>query len=160
MATKKHTLQSFIRYYKRETGATEVNMHEVAQFALARGWKAPVPKRPVDLLAKEFSQAAREEIRYDKKTGKPYRANHAFTQRQGETQLTLWVDIDEAPRGPMLKSLINRREQMVGDAVQLTLDANHWNSINPQEDPIDLPLDFSDDVEWRLNADDDEAKAA
>ena len=52
----------------------------------------------------------------------------------------------------MLKSLINRRQQMVGDALQLDLDAEHWNNINPNEVPIQLPLDFTDDVEWAKNA--------
>ena len=44
-----------------------------------------------------------------------------------------------------------RREQMVGDALQLNLDAEHWSNEHPNEEPIQLPLDFSDDVEWRKN---------
>lgn len=40
---------------------------------------------------------------------------------------------------------------MVGDAVQLTFDAMHWNRVNQNEDPIDMPMDLTDDVEWRLN---------
>ena len=51
----------------------------------------------------------------------------------------------------MHKSLIMRREQMVGDGVQLTLDAMHWNNINPKEEPITIPLDFTEDNEERLN---------
>ena len=51
----------------------------------------------------------------------------------------------------MHKSLIMRREQMVGDGVQLTLDAMHWNNINPKEEPITIPLDFTEDIEERLN---------
>ncbi len=60
----------------------------------------------------------------------------------------------------MLKSLINRREQMVGDGLQLTLDADHWNSIHMDEEPISIPLDFTDDVAWRKNAPDENEKAA
>ena len=60
----------------------------------------------------------------------------------------------------MLKSLVQRREQMVGDGLQLTLDALHWNSIHPSEEPINLPLDFTDDVEWRINAPDEEKKVS
>jgi len=69
--------------------------------------------------------------------------------------MTFWVDIDEAPRKHMHKSLVNRREQMVGDGLQLTLDSDHWNSINPNEEPINLPIDFTDDIEWRKNAPDE-----
>jgi hypothetical protein len=158
--TKHQEMQRLIRRYKEQTGAKEVNMHDVAAFAASMGWRLPKPTRPIDLLAKEFSQAAREEIRRDGKTGRPYRANHALTTWQGGVQLTLWVDIDEAPRGPMLKSLVNRREQMVGDGLQLTLDADHWNSINSSEDPITIPMDFTDDVEWRKNSPEDAGKAA
>ena len=46
---------------------------------------------------------------------------------------------------------------MVGDTLQLDLDAEHWNNIHPEEQPIQLPLDFTDDVEWRKNAPDEEA---
>ncbi|MCI0590526.1 MAG: hypothetical protein L0Y67_02810 [Gammaproteobacteria bacterium] len=156
MGTKHQKMQSFIRYYKEKTGNKEVNMHGVAQFAADKGWSLPTPPNPIDLLAKEFSQAAREEIRRDKKTGKPYRANHAYSTTQGTQQLTFWFDIDEAPpRHIMVKSLVNRREQMVGDGLQLTLDADHWNSIHPNEEPIVMPLDFTDDVEWRKNAPDE-----
>ena len=133
MSKKSQERQRFIRYYKDKTGIKEVDMHKVAKFAADMGWTLPTPPDPLDLLAKQFSQSAREETRKDKKTGRPYRANHAFTITQGQEQLTLWVDIDEATRPQMHKSLVNRREQMVGDALHLTLDAQHWNSINPDE---------------------------
>jgi hypothetical protein len=152
MSTKNREMQRLIRYYKDQTGKTEVDMKEVAAFAVEKGWKLPKPPDPLDLLTREFTQAAREEIRYDKKTGQPYRANHAFAVKHGDTQLHLWIDIDEAPRIPMYKSLVMRREQMVGDGLQLTLDADHWNSIHPDEKPITMPLDFTDDITWRKNA--------
>ena len=157
MTSKRQQMQKLIRFYKDETGEKEVGMHKVAASATKKGWPLPKPIDPLDLLAKQFSSAAREEIRHDKKTGRPYRANHAFNTNHGGQQLTLWVDIDEAPRKPMLKSLINRREQMVGDGLQLTLDADHWNSIHSGEEPITLPMDFTDDVEWRKNAPDEDA---
>ena len=49
---------------------------------------------------------------------------------------------------------------MVGDGLQLTLDAMHWNSINPKEDPIVIPLDFTEDVEERLSISDPLEKAS
>lgn len=51
----------------------------------------------------------------------------------------------------MHKSLIMRRGQMVDDALLATYDADHWNSINPDQEPIIIPLDFTEDVEWRKN---------
>lgn len=141
-------MQGIIRLYKQATGASEVDMHEVAAFAVNRYHMAlPKPADPLDLLASQFSQAAREEIRHEKGTGKPYRANHAVPTPNGQGYF--WIDIDEAPRKPMQRSLINRREQIVGDALQLSFDAEHWNTIHPNEAPIIVPLDFSDDVEER-----------
>ena len=49
---------------------------------------------------------------------------------------------------------------MVGDAVQLTFDVMHWNRINTEVEPIDMPVDFTDDVQWRMNEPDEDNKAA
>jgi len=52
----------------------------------------------------------------------------------------------------MLRSLGIRREQMVGDGLMLSYDADHWNRIHPDQEPIQIELDFTDDVAWRKNA--------
>lgn len=160
MASKSQQKQRMIRLYKETRGITEVDMKEVAKFAAERGWPLPSPQDPLDRLAKEFTQAARDEIRYDQVTGKPYRANHAIPTTHEQLTFYRWIDIDEAPRAPIQKSLINRREQVVDDMVQLTLDAEHWNRIHPDEEPIEIPGDFTDDVEWRMNAPDEKQKVA
>lgn len=159
MATKSQEMQKFIRHYRQVTGNTVWDMHDVAKLAEKMGWKLPKPQTPLEMLAKEFSKAAREETRTDSKTGRPYRVNHAFTS-DDDKQLTLWVDIDEAPRKHMLKSAVSRREQVVGDLVQLTFDLDHWNRVNPKDEPIVMPLDFNDDVEWRKNGGDAQEGAA
>jgi hypothetical protein len=63
------------------------------------------------------------------------------------------------PRLQMRKSLVNKREQMVGEAVRHTVDMEHWNRINPDEEPLQFPLDFTDDVESRRNAPGEDQKA-
>jgi predicted P-loop ATPase len=62
----------------------------------------------------------------------------------------LWIDIDEAPRKIMVKSTVMRREQVVGDMVQLFLDLEHWNRKNSDEKPIVLVTDVTDDINERL----------
>lgn len=158
--TRTQELQRLYHHYKEVTGKTEVSMHDVAKFALRKGWPLPSPIDPIDRLAKDFSRAAREEIKHDQRTGRPYRVNHAVTTSRGSKQLTLWIEIDEAQRKPMLKSLIQRREQMVGDGLQLSFDMEHWNIIHPDQEPIALPLDLTDDVEWRKNAPRDDKQAS
>ena len=62
------------------------------------GWKMPVPPDPLDMLAKQFSQAAGEETRVDKETKRSYKANLAITERTKDgRQLTLWIDVDDNP---------------------------------------------------------------
>jgi hypothetical protein len=153
-------MQGIIRLYREETGIQSVDMHEVAKYAVSKGWPLPKPKDPIDRLAEQFSSVAREEVRRDMVTGRPYRANLAVTTWQSSEQLTLWTDIDIAPRPIAHKSFIQRREQMVGDAVQLSFDVEHWNRVNPSDEPIEMPMDFTEDVEWRKNAPDDDGKAA
>jgi len=50
----------------------------------------------------------------------------------------------------MQKAFAQRRGQIVGDCHQLRLDVDHYNDIKPDEAPINLVLDFRDDVEEML----------
>jgi hypothetical protein len=155
-------MQRLIQMYREETGENSVNMHDVAMFALGKGWPMPKPKSPTDLLAEQFSKAAREEYRRDEVTGRPYRANLAVVVNQGKPgeQYTLWTDIDSAPRPVAKKSIQQRREQVVGDVVHMSDDVDHWNRVNPNEEPLTVELDFGPDVEWRRNAPEQDEEAA
>lgn len=155
-------MQRLIRRYKDETGITDIDMKEVAKFAIKCGWPMPIPKSPIDMLAKQFTNAARQETRHDPQTGRPYRANHSLPYKQGNETLHLWVDIDDVTttRKKMQKSLTLRREQMVGDGLQLTYDADHWNATHLDEDPIQLEMDLSFDIALRKNSDGGEVEAA
>lgn len=161
MATRVQRQQRFIRYYKEQTSKKEVNMHEVAEFARKMGWPLPKPADPMDLLAKQFSEAAREETRRDKETKRPYKANLAITRRlPNGKQLAFWFDVDEdPPRHRMVKGLTLYREQMVSEAVIGTNTAAHWNRLHPKEEPVPFENDLRDDVEWRLNAPDEHEDA-
>lgn len=160
MASKHVELQRWIREYRSKTGIKEVDHHKLAKWLKARGWKMPEPQDPIDMLAKQLSEAARLETREDEVTGHEYRAYHSFTVKlPNGQQLHLWVDIDEASRQQMLKSSMNKREQMIGEALRLANDVEHWNRINPDKEPIQIPLDFTDDVEWRRNAPEEDEKA-
>lgn len=88
--------QRLIRAFKDETGESEVDMRKVAEFAVRKGWPLPQPTHPLDLLAKQFADAARQETRRDPKTGNPYRANHAVPHKDATGQTSfIWVDMDD-----------------------------------------------------------------
>ena len=131
----KRQRQRQIRLYLEETGKSAFDMNEVAEWAMKRGIKAPQPQRPIDLLAKQFRDAARSEILHDPDDGKPYRVYHAV-RNDGQLGLFTWVNIHDAPRRAMHKSAYQRREQMIGDGLQLTLDLRTWNKLHSDEEPI------------------------
>lgn len=158
--TKSEKMQDFVRFVKEKHGVVSVDMRTVAAEAEKLGWKMPKPKTPIDLLAAQFSDAQREEIRKDEETGHPYRANLAVSTWKDNVQSVLWTDIDVAPRHTAHMALSQYRKQMIGEAVQMTLTADHWNRKNPTEEPIKPELDFGPDVEWELNVPVVEAKAA
>ena len=158
--SKRQERQRFIRHYKDATGEQEIEMHKVAAYAKSIGWKMPTPPSDVDMLAKLFADDAQAERKYDKQTGKPYRAYQAIPVSSGQLNLFVYVDTDEATRSQMVKSTVHRREQIVTDAYSLTLDLDHWHSVNLNEEQIELPLDLTFDVELRKAADDEGSEGA
>lgn len=159
--SKARDYAQLIALYQARTGKTDFEMHDVAKFGEANGFKMPEPKSPIDELAKQLSKAARETTRPDA-TGVHYRAYHNVILHapNGKTQVS-WFDIDQSPPRHRMKQALNqRREQMVGDAVQLTIDADHWNKSNSTQEAIQMELDFNPDVEWRRNAPKEEEKDA
>ncbi len=153
MAGKKE-LQKIIALYRIITGETELDPRKMADFAVKNGIPLPQPKDPLELLAREISAAAREELRHDEKTRRPYRAYHSLPIEHRDGQVSfVFVDIEDATRPQMHRSLTKRREQMVGDAVHMVYDADRWNSQHPDLEPIQMALDFGPDVEWRKASD-------
>jgi hypothetical protein len=153
-------MQRFIKLYRKESGNQSVTMAEVAEYAASKGWELPKPRTGLERLAEQFAAAAREEVRRDEVTGRPYRANMAVTDYINGQQSTLWTDIDEASRPIAHKALKQRRNQMIGDAVHLAYDVEHWNRVNPGEMPIQMPLDFTDDVAEHMAADEGDNQEA
>lgn len=155
----------FIRYWKEQTGETEVDMIEVAKLAIKMGWKVPPPVSDEERLAKGFKAATRQDIRYDRKTGRPYRGYHAVPKMDPDgRQMTFrFVDIDDPDTKPhrFKKACVLRREQAVDDLTQLRLDQQHWNDNRPEDQQVsELPADCEMDVEIRIASMDDEDDAA
>lgn len=45
---------------------------------------------------------------------------------------------------------------IINDAVQLSLDLEHWNRVNSDEQPINVSFDLDEEVEWEKHARDAE----
>jgi hypothetical protein len=156
--------QKFLRYWQETTGSDEIDLDAVAEMALSMGWVAPPPLTPRERLAKQFKDGMRQDVRHDRKTGRPYRGYHAVPKYSAEGQLVFsYIDIDNPRTKPenFKKACVTRREQSVGDMYQLFLDQTHWNDTRPPEQQVPiLPADLGFDIELRLAADDEEPKAA
>lgn len=79
-----------------------------------------------------------------------YRANHAFKEKHGDKQLTIWVQLENATHPQMRASATNRRDGIIADCAQLKKDSIVWNTKNPNEEQINMVLDFEEDVNERL----------
>lgn len=157
MATLVQKRQNFIRWYRGKAGKKEIDMHDVARAAQTMGWELPTPRDPLDMLAKQFSEAAGEETRNDKKTKRVYKAQLAITERRKDgKQATLWLDVDDdPPRHRIEKGLKRYREQMVGEAVIGRNTAEHWNRTHPDQRALKFVTDLTTDVNERLKAPED-----
>lgn len=149
----------WIQLYRDKTGKKEIDMHDVAKFALANGYPPPRPKTAEEIVANLFSRAARQHVRNDPETGEPYRVNHCIPSPNG--QGFLWLNVDDAPsREKMVISLTIRREQSIGDMTQQARDADRWNRVCPDQEPIHIQLDLTFDVELRRHADEADREEA
>lgn len=95
-----------------------------------------------------IAQVFRGEYRTDA-LGQRYRAKHAVRSKKGNKTMPLWADIDDgrAPRDHFVRSFARRRNQIVGDCFQLKTDVDVYNGKHPTQQPIQIPLDFTYDVE-------------
>jgi len=96
-----------------------------------------------------MGSALREEMATDD-TGRRYRVNlHVRISREG-VQYNMWAQMGYAPHEHMEISFAQRREQVIGDCVQLKTDVDVYNRLNAGVRPaIQLVLDFTDDVAER-----------
>lgn len=156
--------QKFIRFWQEQTGNDEIDVDAVAELALQMGWEAPLPLTPKERLAKQFKEGMRQDVRHDCKTGRPYKGYHAVPKYTVDGQLTFsYIDIDDPKTKPenFHKACVMRREQSVGDQLQLRLDQLHWNENRPAAQQVGLlPADMEFDIELRLADMDDKPEAA
>jgi len=97
----------------------------------------------------EMAQALREEYRTDS-AGRRYRAKHAVRRVLAGRQMSLWGDIDKDPRAYVEIAFAQKRRRIAGELHQLKVDVDHYNGAHPNEAPIQLSLNFEDDILERL----------
>jgi hypothetical protein len=149
MSAYANQVKAYLERYQAEVGDSElIDPHAVAAWAYDKGLHKPNLKTVIDAIAADIAQVFREEYRTDA-LGQRYRAKHAAREKKAGKSMSLWADIDDdrAPREHFQRSFAQRRQQIVGDCFQLKTDVDVYNGKHPEAEPIQIPLDFSYDVE-------------
>ena len=145
MATFQEQMQAIFGRYNSEVDSAPVTLDEVAVWAIENRLFQPAPRDVVKLCREALADSLRQERRVDAK-GRRYRAKHSVRMTVGGAQLSLWADIDNAPQSFMEKSFGQRRKAIVDDSFQIKQDVDHYNDEHPDQSPIQMVLDFTDDV--------------
>ncbi len=149
MATKNEKLQQVWHRYDNDHKHLPTSARQAAEWAVSEGLLDLPEIDPYDVLAGEMAQALRSEIHTDEH-GRRYRVNHAVRVTKSGVQHTFWGMLGYAPHSHMEKAFFQRREQVIGDLVQLKTDIEVYNDLNVGKNPrIQLVLDFTDDVAER-----------
>jgi len=146
---KTEKLQFLWKHYEEEHGHQPIGTRPVVDWAVSKGLLDLPTVDPYDVLASQMAQALRAETAVDGH-GRIYRVNHAVKIMRNGVQTTLWAMLGYASREHMEITFTQRREQIVGDCLQLRTDVDAYNELNPAKPPIQLELDFSEDVAERL----------
>ncbi len=146
--TQTEEFQRLWREFELEHDHKAVSAREVVDWAVAKGSLRLPRVDPRDVLASQMSRALREEYGVDGK-GRRYRLNHAMRVTKDGVQLTIWGVLGYAPHTHMQRAFTQRREQVIGDLVQLAVDVEVYNEQIPEDKHIQLVLDFADDVAER-----------
>mgnify|MGYP001549089774 CR=1 FL=1 len=149
MSAYANQVKSYIERYQSEVGGEgRRDPYVGAEWAYRNGLHKPSIRTVVDAIAADIAQQFREDYRTDA-NGQRYRAMHAVRAKKGDKTMSLWADMDDerAPRNHFVRSFAQRRQQIVGDCYQLKTDVDVYNAKDPTQSPIQVPLDFTYDVE-------------
>ncbi len=156
MVAYNEQLQRVWQQYEEEHGRAAASARDVVVWGVSHGLISLAHRDPYDQLAEDMSRALREQYSTDAK-GRRYRVNHAVRVYKNGVQLTFWAMMRYAERPHMERAFTQRREQIVGDCSQLRTDVDVYNDFHPEDRPVPLVLNFTDDVEERMNLGKDDA---
>lgn len=143
--TYQEQLNAIFDRYCEEVSSDPTSLDDVIEWALAKGLCQPSRKSIVQIFREDMADSLRQAKRVDDE-GRSYRARINVRESVAGTPLYLWADADTAPRAFVQKSAIQRRRSIAHDCFQLKQDVDHFNCTRGRADPIQLRLDFSEDV--------------
>ncbi len=149
MASFNERLQKIWHEYDSSRHHKPSNAKQAVARAVAEGRLELPEYDPIDLLADRMAQALRAEYKTDDQ-GRRYRVNHAVRVTRSGVQYTFWGVMGYANHEFMERAFTQRREQIVGDNLQLRIDVDVYNDMNRGTRPeIQLVLDYTEDIAER-----------
>lgn len=147
MSTYKESMFRIWEQYQQEVSPEPTDLRDVGAWARAKRLWAP---RPIDVdasFARDMADVLREQVRTDK-AGRKYRA-FIPAKDKGKDGLPLfkWADIDVAPRTHVEKGVQGERRSIAADCFALAMKLDHYNAAHPDEEPLQVPFNFEEDIE-------------
>jgi hypothetical protein len=138
-------MQSIFDQYLESRGGEPVSLDDVAEWAVGERLFFPEPRSVVKLCRDALAESLRVQKRVDEQ-GREYRAKISIREQVGGAQLTLWADLDTAPKSFVRKAFAQRRRAIIDDCYQLKQAVDHYNADRGKEDPVQMVLNFEEDV--------------
>lgn len=138
-------LNAIFDRYAAEVSSEPTSLDDVVEWALDKGLCQPNRRTLIQIFRDDLATSLRQERRIDEH-GRSYRAKINVRENVGGMQMSLWSDADLAPRSFVQKSTNQRRRAIAHDCYQLKQDVDHFNDARGGTNPLQLPLDFTDDV--------------
>jgi hypothetical protein len=148
--TYNEQLREIADLYRSSGQPWPATARQIAIWAMNNGHYKTHHAKLVAKAAEEFASAMREDY-YTDPQGRRVRALHVARVASrlpdgSRQQRMLWDDIRSASHEFMERAFQLRRRQIVGDCKQLKTDVDSFNENRPEEGPIQLLLDFTNDV--------------
>jgi hypothetical protein len=156
--TRVKQMQETIEQYRKSGRPWPATTHQIAKWAMENGRWEISPSSALNQCAAQVAEALRQDIRNDPQ-GRTTRAKHAARILRDGEPCVLWDDMETASRAFMQMSFAQRRRQIVGDCVHLKTDVDSYNENNNPGAPIQIPFDFTLDIQ-ETEAVTEEGKAA
>jgi hypothetical protein len=143
--TRGDHLRELLDEYIAEHGDQPADLNDVFRWARKNKKWEPPSRSLAKQFKDEMARAAREDY-YTDPQGRTVRKKHAIVIKEGDTQRSLWADIESAPPEHMKLSLQQRRRGVFGDVKQLRTDMDSYNENNNPGPPIQMSFDFDQDL--------------
>ena len=139
-------MQLLAEEFFRETGKVSATKNEMADWAIStRRWnrQEEVARKQ---CADDFAEALRVEYETDV-DGYRVRTKYAANLGRDGKKQTYWADRKNAGHEFMEVSVKQQRNRVAGELYQIKVDVDSYNKHYNDGEPIQIPLDFTPDIE-------------